>query len=146
MGEMPETSDMLQQLQALQQGHVPLDWLTPESSTTVDLTIWLHHLAQARSCLDNWVSDGAQSPALKSLRLAYMSNASGLLVALRSDIAKRNHWPIIDTIIEIEPLVDGRPRSGAPINNSLILEAVTLIGGRWNSKQGLLELSDEDST
>merc|ERR1712227_166415 len=69
--EMPETKEMLQTLQSLQQGVVPAVWLGPTSSTNIDLASWLSHIVGARNMLDDWITD---SERLDAVRLAYMSN------------------------------------------------------------------------
>lgn len=137
--EIPETKEMLSYLRGLQSNIVPDVWAGPGSSGDISLSAWLHHLKQTQLALASWLAAEGSTPT--AVRLAYTSNPTGLLVALRSDVATRNGWDLTDTVVQIEPLVDGKPMSGAPISNALVLDGVTVWGATWNASAAVLELA-----
>jgi len=144
--EMPETSSMNEQLASLQRGVVPLSWLgaSPTSKRQVVLSTWLYHLSKVSEALAFWQSNVTFNPQV--VKLAYINNPSGFMVAFRQDVARKNNWDVSTTQVQVEPTdAEGRPRSGAAPTNALRLEGVSLISATWDSAKGVLQLSDTDT-
>ena len=135
--EMPETNDMVKQLMALHRGRVPQSWLTHETKSAVHLYDWLGHLCAAAVVLQNWLED-ATGKCPSALRLGYISNISGLLVAFRQDIVRNKGWDPEEAVIELEPAKSDSSEQ----DNMLPIEGVALVGGHWDAAGQSLSLSE----
>lgn len=135
--EMPETNEMVKQLMALHRGRVPPSWLTHETKSAVHLYDWLGHLCAAAVLLQDWLED-ATGACPSALRLGYISNISGLLVAFRQDVVRNKGWDPEEAVVELEPAsADSKSQ-----DNQLPIEGVALVGGHWDGTNRSLALSE----
>ena len=143
--EMPETAAMNTQLASLQRGLVPLSWLgaPPSSHRKVMLSSWLANLGHVTESLKRWSGNPSSNP--NAIKLAHVCNPSGLMVAFRQDIARKQGLDVNDVVVRLEPVnANGSPRGGALVTDALILEGVSLIGAQWNAEGGVLELNSAE--
>jgi hypothetical protein len=174
--EMTATNDMSKQLTALHLGTVPRSWLgggdgsggdggggggscggsegTSSAPSSVQLSDWIGHLQGAAAMLRRWVEAtaaaagaGASGRLLSKVRMGYVSNAAGLLVAFREDVVRAKGWPAVDAYVELEPVDGGgRPRSSAPADEHFVIEGVQLVGATFSAADGLLSLAESEDT
>jgi len=87
--------------------------------------------------LQNWLED-ATGKCPSALRLGYISNISGLLVAFRQDIVRNKGWDPEEAVIELEPAKSDSSEQ----DNMLPIEGVALVGGHWDAAGQSLSLSE----
>jgi hypothetical protein len=135
--EMPATNEMAKQLTALHHGHVPKSWLTHETNSPVQLYEWLGHLCGAAAVLGLWLEDKlAKVPPF--LRLGYIANINGLLVAFRQDVVRKMGWNSEEAFVRLE----ATHTNAGSTDTALVIAGVALIGGTWDATESKVSLSD----
>merc|ERR1711988_379968 len=127
---------------SLHRGSVPQAWLLRPVTTPVSLKDWLEHMQGTHRMLQHWITSGGHG--LDKIRMGYISNVRGLVVAFQEDVVRAKGWPAEEAFVEIEPFdAEGRPRSRAATDTHFEIEGVGLVGAEFDEASGLLHLTEK---